>query len=99
MDVCFASQSFSPPEASEDARGAGETSRAPARPRTSAGWVAAFRENAARPRPVPWACGAGVTPAELAAIARSLQAWQLGETSEGRHLRAAAARYAARAGD
>jgi hypothetical protein len=36
---------------------------------------------------------------ELAAIGRSLQAWQLGETSEGNHLRAAAARYAVRAGD
>jgi hypothetical protein len=40
-----------------------------------------------------------VLPAELAAIARSLQAWQLGETSDGRHLRAAAVRYAARFGD
>jgi hypothetical protein len=35
-----------------------------------------------------------VTAAELAPIARSLQAWQLGETSDGRHLRDAAARYA-----
>jgi hypothetical protein len=40
-----------------------------------------------------------VTAEELAAIARSLQGWQLGETSDGRHLRAAAARYAARVGD
>src|SRR5207248_526695 len=36
---------------------------------------------------------------ELAAITRSLQGWQLGETSDGRHLRAAAVRYAERVGD
>jgi hypothetical protein len=40
-----------------------------------------------------------VTEEELAAISRSLQAWQLGETSDGSHLRAAAARYAERVGD
>ena len=34
-----------------------------------------------------------MTATELDAIACSLQAWQLGETSDGRHLRAAAARY------
>src|SRR5262249_57391037 len=48
---------------------------------------------------IPWERGAEVTPAELAAIARSLQGWQLGETSDGRHLRAAAARYAERVGE
>jgi hypothetical protein len=35
----------------------------------------------------------------LATITRSLQAWQLGETSDGRHLRAAAVRYAQQVGD
>lgn len=72
---------------------------APRRAWTTAEWLAYFRANAARRRPVPWECGAEVTAAELAAVGRSLQAWQLGETSDGRHLRAAAARYAARAGD
>jgi hypothetical protein len=72
---------------------------APARVRTAADWVAYFRANLATCRPIPWDRGAEVTTAELAAIARSLQAWQLGETSDGRHLRAAAARYAARAGE
>ncbi len=75
---------------------------APAAPRrawTTAEWLAYFRANAARHRPVPWACGAEVTAAELAAVGRSLQAWQLGETSDGRHLRAAAARYAGAVGD
>ena len=69
------------------------------RPRTSANWLAYFHDNAAAVRSVPWERGAEVTPAELAAIGRSLQAWQLGETSDGRHLRAAAARYADRTGD
>jgi hypothetical protein len=40
-----------------------------------------------------------VAPDQLDAIARSLQAWQLGETSDGRHLRAAAARHAERIGE
>ncbi len=69
------------------------------RPWTTAAWVDFFRGNALKERPIPWAGGAEVTAAELAAIGRSLQAWQLGETSEGRHLRAAAARHAARVGD
>src|SRR5262249_39758545 len=69
------------------------------RVRTTADWLAHFRANAARARPIPWQKGAEATPAQLEAIARSLQAWQLGETSDGRHLRAAAARYAAQVGD
>jgi hypothetical protein len=78
-----------------------ESTRSPGTrgPLTAAEWVAYFRANAARPRPVPWERGAGVTPDQLSALAPSLQAWQLGETSDGRHLRAAAARYAVRAGD
>ncbi|HEY7155060.1 MAG TPA: ferritin-like domain-containing protein [Gemmataceae bacterium] len=70
-----------------------------ARQRTTAAWLAYVRRNAASGRAIPWERGADVTDAELAAIARSLQAWQLGETSEGRHLRAAAACYAERVGD
>jgi hypothetical protein len=69
------------------------------RPKTGAEWLAWFRANAARCRPVPWERGAEVTPAELTAIARSLQGWQLGETSDGRHLWVAAARYAERIND
>jgi hypothetical protein len=69
------------------------------RPWTTEAWVAYFRANAATERRIPWDSGAGVTVEELAAIGRSLQAWQLGETSEGHHLRTAAARYAARVGD
>src|SRR5262249_9878366 len=69
------------------------------RVRTTADWLTYFRENAGRCRPIPWHRGAEATPAQLEAITRSLQAWQLGETSDGRHLRAASARYAARVGD
>lgn len=71
----------------------------PERPWRSAAWVAYFRDNATTGRRIPWDAGAEVTAEEIAAIGRSLQAWQLGETSEGHHLRAAAARYAARVGD
>jgi hypothetical protein len=66
---------------------------------TAAEWVAYFHANATQPRPIPWDEGPDATPEELAAIVRSLQAWQLGETSDGRHLRAAAARYAEQVGD
>ncbi|MFL5241059.1 MAG: ferritin-like domain-containing protein [Gemmataceae bacterium] len=67
------------------------------RPRSTADWIAYFQGNASRNRAVPWTRGE-MRP-ETTAIARSLQAWQLGETSEGRHLLAVATRYAARNGD
>jgi hypothetical protein len=67
--------------------------------RTSADWLRYFKANADRSRPIPWERGAKATAQQLEAIARSLQAWQLGETSDGNHLRAAAAIYAARIGD
>jgi hypothetical protein len=71
----------------------------PRSPRPSAEWFAYFLANAARPFPLPWEGGAGASPQELAPLTRSLQAWQLGETSDGHHLRAAAARHAAEVGD
>jgi hypothetical protein len=69
------------------------------RPRTGRDWLAYFRANTARLRPIPRETGPGATPAELAAIRASLQAWQLGETSDGKHLQAAAARYANKIGE
>jgi hypothetical protein len=71
----------------------------PGRLMTPPEWIDYFRANAHRAWGVQWHRGAGVTEKELAAIKRSLQAWQLGETSDGSHLRAAAARYAARVGE
>jgi hypothetical protein len=69
------------------------------RPRSGAEWAAYFRANAGRQRPVPWQTGAGATATELEAIAASLRGWQLGETSDGSHLRAAAAGYCRKVGD
>ena len=65
----------------------------------SAQWVEHYEANAAGLRPIPWELGACVTPDELSAIAPSLRAWQLGETSDGSRLLAAAARYADSIGD
>ena len=69
------------------------------RVRTSAEWVAHFEANAARLRFIPWEDGAGATDEETTAIADSLRAWQLGETSDGSHLLAAAERYARQTAD
>lgn len=67
--------------------------------RTALEWVAYFRRNAANLLAVPWADGPGATPEELAPVLESLRAWQLGETSDGSRLLAAAERFAARAND
>jgi hypothetical protein len=67
--------------------------------RKSSEWIVWFEENAANLRPIPWELGAGVTEGELSAIAASLRGWQLGETSDGSHLLAAARHYAAAIGD
>ncbi|MCE9561403.1 MAG: ferritin-like domain-containing protein [Planctomycetes bacterium] len=57
-------------------------------------WVAYFGANAKRLLNIPWELEAGLTPEELAMVAASLPAWQLGETSDGAHLFAAARKYA-----
>ncbi len=62
-------------------------------------WIAYFEANSKRLLTIPWEVGAGVSPEQLASIAGSLSGWQLGETSDGRHLLAAAANYAARLDD
>ena len=70
------------------------------RVRTTQEWLDYFQRNADRQRPIPWQSdGMGASPAEMEPIRRSLQAWQLGETSDGRHLAASAARYAAATDD
>jgi hypothetical protein len=65
-------------------------------PRSSRQWLDYYRRNLAVLRPIPWERGAEITDAERDAICPSLQAWQLGETSEGVHLRAAAFRHGLR---
>jgi hypothetical protein len=81
-----------------EGRKAASPPRSP-RVRSTAEWLAYFRANAAKRRPIPWEAGCEVAAPQLEAIARSLQGWQLGETSDGHHLRAAAARHAVRVGD
>lgn len=66
---------------------------------TSREWYEYFLSNLEGRLEIPWERGAELTAAETAALASSLPAWQLGETSDGRHLLAAARRYAARQKD
>ena len=67
--------------------------------RSSGQWHDHYVRNAGSRLDVPWERGAEITPEEKEAVAESLQAWQLGETSDGRHLLAAARRYARRQDD
>lgn len=71
----------------------------PPRITRSSEWIAHFEINAASQRPIPWELGAAVSDEELSAIAGSLRAWQLGETSDGSHLMEAARHYAVSIGD
>ena len=56
-------------------------------------WIGHFQANALEKR-INWSLKPNITPAEICTILPSLQAWQLGETSEGRHLIAASTKYA-----
>jgi hypothetical protein len=69
-----------------------ETVRAPW---SSKGWIAYYRTNAKNLMALPWKRGAELTTAEKEAIAASLQDFQLGESSEGRHLLERALVYSA----
>ena len=60
-----------------------ETVRAPW---SSKGWIAYYRTNAKNLMALPWKRGAELSDSERDAIAASLQDFQLGESSEGRHL-------------
>jgi hypothetical protein len=70
-----------------------------AAPWTSGQWCYYYHRNAERLLPLPWRRGAELTEAEREAVAASLQDFQLGESSEGRHLLRRAAGYAERADD
>lgn len=61
--------------------------------KTSAEWVRYFENNLQQKR-IDWSASPVITAAELKTILRSLQAWQLGETSEGYHLITASKKYA-----
>lgn len=61
-------------------------------------WIGHFKTNALEKR-INWDLKPNITPQEMCAILPSLQAWQLGETSEGKHLIAASTKYAHAIGD
>lgn len=61
-------------------------------------WKIHFRENLTKQR-VDWSVQPCITNQEKENILYSLKAWQLGETSEGKHLLAASIKYADKIGD
>jgi hypothetical protein len=61
-------------------------------------WLAFFSSRRERIVDLPWDEEAPLEPAVRARIARSIATFQLGESSDGHHLRAAAARFGARHG-
>lgn len=65
---------------------------------TSNYWVAHFRANATQHR-INWEQLPFISLEEIERILPSLQAWQLGETSEGKQLIAAATHYAGKIKD
>lgn len=67
--------------------------------RSSEMWLKYFEENDRRLLDIPWERGAEASAAELEPIAASMAGFQLGESSEGRHLMASAREYAERTGD
>jgi hypothetical protein len=73
-------------------------SASPRAVRSSLEWCAYYAANAVVAN-VPWTSPVRLSDDERRAIARSVQEFQLGESSEGRHLHAAARAYATRTSD
>lgn len=65
---------------------------------TSREWIGYFQVNSIKQR-VDWSVAASIRHEEKIKILQSMQAWQLGETSDGAHLLASAKKYADRIGD
>jgi hypothetical protein len=65
---------------------------------TSKNWIAHFKSNAKQER-VDWNLLPKFSETEITTILYSLQAWQLGETSDGTHLINASEKYARKVGD
>jgi hypothetical protein len=68
-------------------------------PWSSEAWIAYYESNNCTLLRLPWEGGADWTPAEQEALVPSLCDFQLGESSEGNHLRARAKTYANVTGD
>jgi len=66
--------------------------------KTTAAWITHFRRNLQEQR-IDWTVTPSITPTEKTKIIRSLQAWQLGETSDGSNLIRATEKYVARHND
>jgi hypothetical protein len=62
--------------------------------RSSEEWCRYFARNDRNLRVIQWELGADAPRRQIARIVPSLRGWQLGETSEGRHLMRVAAKYA-----
>ena len=62
-------------------------------------WLEYFVANTTSLLEIPWKRGAEITTAERRAIASSMQEFQLGESSEGRHLLRSAETFARRTRD
>lgn len=67
--------------------------------RSTQDWVDHFRWNGSVAMRIPWHIGPDLSDEERAAITHSIQMFQLGENSEGRHLRRYATDWAERTGD
>jgi hypothetical protein len=67
--------------------------------RTSAGWCDVFKARAQAPEEIPWQHGARLSAAERRAVSASVQAFQLGESSEGHNLVRAARIFAQKTDD
>ncbi|MBZ0165310.1 MAG: ferritin-like domain-containing protein [Candidatus Omnitrophica bacterium] len=67
--------------------------------RDSGDWLEYFQTNNATLLAIPWEAGAELSPADKQAIAASVQIFQLGERSEGKHLAKSARQYAQQTGD
>ena len=71
----------------------------PTPPVSSEDWLERFRINASTPDRIFWLDGPILSPAERLAVSSSIREFQLGESSEGRHLQSAADCYALATGD
>jgi hypothetical protein len=66
--------------------------------KTSKEWISHFKSNA-REKRIDWNQSLSISPEEIKKILPSLQAWQLGETSDGRNLIKASTEYAKKIND
>ena len=66
--------------------------------KTSQEWINYFTLNLQQKR-IDWSQQPNITDNEVKQVLKSLQAWQLGETSEGRNLIKASTKHAAKIGD